>query len=68
MQAFPGSYFRTGGNEGDGWSRIGADCFIFLSTSTACKISVLIEAFKRLGLDGSDLSFEIKINETGSEE
>lgn len=67
-KAFPGSYFRVGGDEGDGWFRIGTDCFAYLSTSTASKISILAEVFKRLGLDCDDLAFEVKTGEPGSEE
>ena len=67
-KAFPGSYFRVGGDEGDGWFRIGTDCFTYLSTSTAGKISILAEVFRRLGLDCDDLAFEVRTGEPGSEE
>lgn len=67
-RAFPGTYFRVGGSEGDGWSEIGADCFAYLSTSTASKISILVEVFKRLRLDCDDLIFEVKTGNSDSGE
>lgn len=67
-KAFPGTYFRVGGSEGDGWFAIGADCFAYLSTSTASKIGILTEVFRRLGIDCDDLAFEVKTGESDSEE
>lgn len=67
-KSFPGSYFRVGGSEGDGWSKIGANCFAYLTTSTACKINILTEVFRRLGLGCDDLVFEVKTGDSNSEE
>lgn len=67
-KSFPGSYFKVGGGEGDGWFKIGTDCFAYLSTSTASKISILTEVLRRLGLDCDDLAFEVKTGEPDSEE
>lgn len=57
---FPGTFISVMNEAKHGWVNIGQDIYAFLATSTASKMRLLESVFEKIGLNGEDLSFEIR--------